>query len=186
MRALTFYQPWGTAIVSGPKRIENRPWKAPDKLIGQTFLIHAGKTYDKDGAESIRELWPELPEDVPQGCIIGAARLVAVVFLRSNLIPQTNFFEPALSPGKQRVQDVTLVSCLGGDQAPEAILSIAEKLSYEIDPWFFGPYGWILDQVVAFPRPADLKCRGYQTLWTPPGVLDWEIGVQFKEAHAAA
>ncbi len=37
------------------------------------------------------------------------------------------------------------------------------------DPWFFGPYGWQLADVVALPEP--IACRGMQGLWpVPPDV----------------
>jgi hypothetical protein len=34
------------------------------------------------------------------------------------------------------------------------------------DPWFTGPYGWTLDDVVALPAPV--PCRGAQGLWPVP------------------
>lgn len=39
-------------------------------------------------------------------------------------------------------------------------------------PWFFGPYGWLLDEVTAFDMP--IMCdRGYQGLWTvPEGLIE--------------
>lgn len=37
------------------------------------------------------------------------------------------------------------------------------------DPWFFGPFGWQLADVVALPGP--IACRGMQGLWpVPPDV----------------
>jgi hypothetical protein len=35
------------------------------------------------------------------------------------------------------------------------------------DPWFFGPYGWILDDVIEFSEP--IQCRGAQGLWRVKG-----------------
>ncbi len=32
--------------------------------------------------------------------------------------------------------------------------------------WFFGPFGWILQDVVALAKPV--PCRGAQGLWQPP------------------
>ena len=34
------------------------------------------------------------------------------------------------------------------------------------DPWFFGPYGWKLADVIALPEP--IPCRGAQGLWDVP------------------
>lgn len=43
------------------------------------------------------------------------------------------------------------------------------------DPWFVGPYGWTLDEVVALPSPV--PCRGAQGLWTvPPDVEALVLG----------
>jgi hypothetical protein len=37
------------------------------------------------------------------------------------------------------------------------------------DPWFAGPYGWVLDEVRELEAP--IPCRGFQMLWKPtPGV----------------
>jgi hypothetical protein len=33
-------------------------------------------------------------------------------------------------------------------------------------PWFGGPYGWTLDEVIALPAPV--PCRGAQGLWRVP------------------
>jgi hypothetical protein len=39
------------------------------------------------------------------------------------------------------------------------------------DPWFFGPYGWLLEDVVALEAPV--ICRGAQGLWkVPEGLLE--------------
>ena len=48
MRTLSVKQPWAYLIASGVKDIENRPWKCPEKYIGQRVLIHASeKPIDK-------------------------------------------------------------------------------------------------------------------------------------------
>jgi len=42
--------------------------------------------------------------------------------------------------------------------------------------WFFGPYGWVLDNIRELPTP--LECRGFQGLWRVPEDL--------LEKHASA
>lgn len=42
MKALTLHQPWAAAIAHSCKRIENRSWKPPAKIIGERIAIHAG------------------------------------------------------------------------------------------------------------------------------------------------
>jgi len=34
------------------------------------------------------------------------------------------------------------------------------------DPWFVGPFGWVLSDVVVLPAPV--PCRGAQGLWEVP------------------
>jgi hypothetical protein len=42
--------------------------------------------------------------------------------------------------------------------------------------WFFGPYGWVLDEIKEVPEP--IECRGFQGLWRIPEEL--------LEKHASA
>ena len=51
MRALSINNPWGWAIASGLKDIENRDWAT--KFRGE-FLIHVGLKIDRDAYEFIR------------------------------------------------------------------------------------------------------------------------------------
>lgn len=37
------------------------------------------------------------------------------------------------------------------------------------DPWFTGPWGWLLDEVIALPLPV--YCRGQLGLWAIPPAL---------------
>lgn len=57
MRALTIHRPWTWAIFDLPegqaKRIENRRWRPPQEIIGAPLAIHAGKTFDDEGARWI-------------------------------------------------------------------------------------------------------------------------------------
>lgn len=46
MRALTLMQPWGWAITSAGKRVENRSWAPSALQVGEVIAIHAGKSYD--------------------------------------------------------------------------------------------------------------------------------------------
>lgn len=42
-----------------------------------------------------------------------------------------------------------------------------------IERWFVGPYGWVLDDVVALPRP--IEWPGAQGLWHMPPALEQQI-----------
>lgn len=47
-----------------------------------------------------------------------------------------------------------------------AVARVTGSVAASSDPWFVGPFGWQLDQVVALPTP--LPCRGRQGLWPVP------------------
>lgn len=69
-------QPWASAIMNGPKRIENRTW-APHITAPFLLGIHASKTLDSeiprnDLVDAGWNACPEL-EDLPRGCILGVA-----------------------------------------------------------------------------------------------------------------
>ena len=48
MRALSLRQPFAWLVVHGGKRIENRLWHLPTRMVGVPFLIHAAKGMTKD------------------------------------------------------------------------------------------------------------------------------------------
>lgn len=143
MRALTLWQPWASSIVHGPKRVENRPWAPPASLMGKRFLIHAGKHYDKSAVTLLNAHWPEFRD-----C-------------------ETMSFPSGVILGRAR-----LVGCLRKGQSEfdfEELSEIEER--HRDDPFFFGPFGWILEDVEAFAIP--IECRGFQMLWTPaPEILE--------------
>lgn len=73
MLTLSIQQPWAWAICNAGKDIENRSW--PTKIRGE-FLIHAGKKFDPDGYEFLREFDIIPPqEEVLLGGIVGIAEI---------------------------------------------------------------------------------------------------------------
>ena len=60
MKALSLTRPWPFAFLNGPerlrKRIENRTWRPPDKIIGRQILLHAAKSWDENGREFISKV----------------------------------------------------------------------------------------------------------------------------------
>ncbi len=119
MRALTLWQPWAWAIVAGHKLVENRPWPPPANLwADEVIAIHAGKTWDDGGAESILELldlaeFPVDPLVTAAGAVVGVARVSN--FVRVNSSHHQHHPADALTDEERR--------------------------------WFFGPYGWVLRDV---------------------------------------
>ena len=82
MKAITIWQPFAHFIAIGEKRVENRDWAPPKDLVGSYLAIHAGKRYDKSGAESIRtELGLIVPKhtELPQAAIVAVAIVDRVV-----------------------------------------------------------------------------------------------------------
>jgi hypothetical protein len=51
------------------------------------------------------------------------------------------------------------------------------------DPWFVGPVGWYLRDVVAMPRPV--ACRGAPGLWLVEGGLLAQVREGYRLAKAA-
>ena len=70
MKVLTIKQPWATLIMQGDKQFEFRSWQT--KYRGE-LLIHAGKGIDE---EAVKRLANYLPQELPQGKILGKVTLV--------------------------------------------------------------------------------------------------------------
>lgn len=84
--ALTLWEPWASAVVKGPKNIENRPWRPPARFMGQRVWIHAGQFFDFERKRKVFALWPDGQprEEFPhihyrERGIIGCARIVDVL-----------------------------------------------------------------------------------------------------------
>lgn len=87
MKVLSIRQPWAWLVVHAdeyldPKRIENRSRRTS---VRGDVLIHAGKTFDQDGYESVIARRPDLadimpaPDDFERGGIVGMVRIVDCV-----------------------------------------------------------------------------------------------------------
>ena len=79
MRALTLRQPYASAIVEGPKRVENRPWPVPSTVpLPAIIAVHAGAAAWPTAP--VRQLWPDCPPaaQLPRRAILGAMRVVRV------------------------------------------------------------------------------------------------------------
>ena len=75
--AITLHRPWAYAVAHLDKDLENRNW--PNFMKANEWLaVHAGKTYDKDGADWIEhtfDLQLPPPDEQPTG-IIAIAQFV--------------------------------------------------------------------------------------------------------------
>lgn len=149
MFALTIKQPWALWICHFGKRIENRVWRPPQNVIGQTIAIHAGKTESLTGDEIASAL--EFVDERK----LGEAN-DEKIWRRQ----QDGGYKFSAGP-------MPLRECPSG--AIVAVARLASVVAASDDPWFVGPFGWVLDDVrVIEPVP----CRGQQGLWElPPAVL---------------
>lgn len=81
MKALTLWQPWAWAMTMPAwglrKDVENRPWPCPANMLRQRFAIHAGKTWDDDGAHRIHESGLRFPNEaaITKGAIVAFATI---------------------------------------------------------------------------------------------------------------
>jgi hypothetical protein len=138
LKALTLIRPWSDAIVCGPKRIENRGWLPPLNLIGTHIALHAGAKYDDHVS------WPQgwyPPGPSPLG-IVGVARLAAVRDARRGII-----HVPSVGPALTNAE-------------------IERFNDMESDPWWVGPVGFFLTEVIALPDAVE--CKGALGLWRVP------------------
>lgn len=63
------------------------------------------------------------------------------------------------------------ISCL--KMAIVGVARVTDCVQESTDPWFFGPYGWILDDVIRLK--TSVLTKGYQGLWKVDDPLREEI-----------
>jgi hypothetical protein len=145
-RALSGHASWFHAIVHLGKWIENRKWKPPQHIIGKRIAIHASATVNPEGLEAVlRVTGHQLdPETLVRSAFIGTARVVGWVSADEYYLPDG------------------WLSHLPLDRAETAKL-------LRSNPWFFGPYGWVLDHIRPLPVPVPHK--GHLSLWKVPEAL---------------
>ena len=137
--ALTLQQPYATAIWPGPKRVENRPLPTvplPLPRGGRWLALHAGKAWYPGGLEAVRRLWPECPHS--QAMPLGS--LLGVFHVHA--IREYTTRDPGLY----------------------AFTELDRRL--RDDPWAFGPWCLLIDDVRGLDRP--IPCRGMLGCWRVP------------------
>lgn len=153
MRGLTLTRPWPFAILGlaplAAKRVENRAVRYPAHLKGELICLHAGKTYDPEAADFILQTCGiEPPDDAD--CPQGIVGVCRVV---GWLFKDHEHVRDAFGP-------ITFPVPPGQDR------------------WFFGPWGWILDDVQKLATPV--PCRGMQGLWPVPPTIEEKVGAQLQ------
>ena len=149
MYAITLHQPWATLIALGIKTVETRSWPAPERLLGQTVAVHAGKRVVRRPGECIeRELRARLGEDwirtIPTGAVLATATLAGIA--------QVDYAGLIIGHAVHDV-DTEMGCAVGAGRTP-------------IDPWgdfSAGRWLWFLDDVEALPE--QIPAVGRQGFW---------------------
>lgn len=140
MKALTLRHPWPFCICHWGKRIENRVWRPKTELrIGDRFAIHGGRPPTTRGN-----------------------RAYVANLLNDDLVPRFGLLDNgALKQGSGFIGIDRFI--LPGIVATAVLDSIVTESD---DPWFEGPIGWVLRDVIVLPEP--IPCKGAQGLWEVP------------------
>lgn len=155
MRALTVQEPWASAIIYGPKDVENRPWATAHR---GTLWIHAAKRVDWSAS---RDAWlaaglPPPPSSgrfdrsawtgsLPLGKVIGSVEMTDC----HPLYKDCNLFT-----------GIPQVTC---------------------SPWaIWGQCHWMLDGKRPLPEPV--PCRGSLGLWRLPEDIAAKVQAQLAGA----
>lgn len=127
MKALTLWRPWARYVSTGEKRIENRPWAPPAKMLGETIAIHAGKAWeDAEGIAMIdRVLGRDSSKDSHVEGIIGTVKLVGWFHF----------------DGEITASELTGVT----------------ECSEQDDEWCFGPVCWVLRDFTPIAAPIPCR-----------------------------
>jgi hypothetical protein len=80
------------------------------------------------------------------------------------------FAKRVYQPGAERLR------AMPSDEYPMgaviAVARLARVVTASDDPWFFGPYGWMLTEVQAI---EPVPCRGAQGLWQLPPDVETQV-----------
>lgn len=175
IRALTLHQPKPAAICHLGKDVENCLWPPPQDVVGGYLAIHAGKVVDVEEKDQLLDALrfktrPELnlPEhfdllrSMTTSSIVAVARLAGVV--KAGLVPG-RFSRSAPGPA-------TVASTWG---------DVAQDWQ---SPWFTGPFGMVLVDVVVLANP--ITCKGQRGFWhLNPGLLV-DVRAEYARSRSAA
>ena len=118
--ALTLHRPWDWAVLHAGKPVENRTWAPPAWLLNKHIAIHAGKSYDHEGAEWIRrtfDIQAPADHDLPSGVIVGVAKLVGWYQEGDGMrAPSPWAFGPCCWELEERTALATPVPCRGAQR----------------------------------------------------------------------
>lgn len=141
--ALTLHAPWAYAVTDLGKRVENRTWRPPARLIGQRLAIHAG----------MANAWPAW---------LAVDRAFCFATSDDLAIARDEATRGAV---------VAVVTVAGWADSRDGSAYEAAR-----SPWWIGPIGWLLTDVVTLPDPVPAK--GRQGLWRLDAATDAAVREQ--------
>lgn len=155
LRALTVHQPWASLIAAGVKRMENRGWRPrPAELsAGHWLAIHAGK-YTTRGGAGLDHWHVAASVYAERRALIGP-------------VPMLDAFEAIPPNERDGARGDAYVRGAVPYGAVIALVRFVGVCRASRDPWFGGPWGWVLSDATPLPEP--FLCRGQQGLWTLDG-----------------
>lgn len=162
MIALSLWRPWPWCFFHAGKRIENRGWKPPEKVLGQWVAMHAAMRFDYGAVARMhrgdfgpaaqrcpaRAVEPPDSQDHPTG-IVGAMFVT----------------------GAFRVMDDGSWETVGYVSPPPGGLDYG---------WAFGPWSWVISGVVELAAP--IPCKGKQGLFPIPDAAELALRSRIVEA----
>lgn len=178
--ALTVIQPWASLLALGLKRVENRTWEPRGLREGDYLALHAGAWHTRQGGPI--EEWVSAMELARNAGLLPSIPLLAE-FHQLTTGERGRFFEARCKAHLERAVPYGAIvgvarfdGCnagprgVSGESASTILARGGDLLAPEPrDPWFCGPVGWYLRDVVAI-KPV--PCKGAQGLWSlPPEVL---------------
>ena len=139
MRALTFYQPYASAVAAGVKTIETRSWAPPAAMRNQRIAIHAGKHHERhvNVAMTLERVFGERwALTLPYGAVVATATLADWYQIERPASPMA---------------------------LPDWMLGVTQE-NWALGDFATGRWAWHLTDI----RPVDppIEVRGYQGLWT--------------------
>lgn len=160
MRALSLTQPWATLVALGLKPVENRKWRPGLAFVGHDFAVHASAKFDFEGAAWIEQhfrgdpvVMDALNGKHPQSAILGVVRLAGYMHAG-------NFY-------------------FRGSEEGEVDMRQREGHPLMHDKWFFGKFGYVLDEVRTLPNPV-IGVKGALNFWTVKPEIEKEVGDQLE------
>lgn len=167
IRGLTLRHPWAYAIRDLGKNVENRSWAAPKNMIGQYIAIHGGAVPKGANLEQAHYEW----HDIANGLNSGTLTKHLALDVRNEIkfrLGRLKGKDTGISVGQVIIPGIVAVAKL------ESCLKLNDlDSSHELhqNPWAFGPWCWVLTDIVRLEQP--IPCKGAQGLWElPPDVLE--------------